>query len=490
MISLGWFVLSLHYTLLLLLCLFGLHRLSMVFRWLWFKRKTPSIASTFNALPSVTVQIPIFNERNVAERVIDQTVLLDYPLELLEIQVVDDSTDDTYDLIASVVQKYQQRGINISHIHRFERHGFKAGGLRDAMAVASGDFIAIFDADFLPPVDFLQRTIHQFTDKKLAMVQARWGHVNVNSNRLTKVQSLMLDSHFVLEQQVRFDQDLLFNFNGTAGIWRKEAIVDAGNWSADTLTEDLDLSYRAYLKGWRLSYVNDLVCPAEIPSNMQAFKSQQHRWVKGGVQVLKKMLPTVLKSNLRPAQKVEATFHLSNNLAYFIMLVDALFFLIPSLIAREFLNIQFLFWFDIPLLMLSSGSHLLYLYYGQVILNKPRIPALINLPWLLLMGIRLAFNNARAAWEALCDSSSDFIRTPKSGELSTGSQLKAVQKPKRYEAILPSYEVLAEFIACFVFVGASLWAFSSDRWYMLPFMALFMLGFGLSAVSTLRSRMA
>ena len=208
--SLGWGFLSLHYGLLLVLCIFGMHRLSMVCRWYKYKDVRPDAPAELVSLPTVTIQIPIFNERNVAARIIEQTVKMDYPSELLQIQVVDDSTDDTYDLIAQKVAHYKEQGVDIEHVHRVERAGFKAGALRDAMSTASGEFIAIFDADFLPPIDFLQKTINHFANPKLAMLQTRWSHLNLESNRLTRTQALMLDSHFALEQQVRYGSGMLF----------------------------------------------------------------------------------------------------------------------------------------------------------------------------------------------------------------------------------------------------------------------------------------
>jgi len=461
----------------------------MVFRWWCHRHRVPVVDRVYENLPTVTVQIPIYNEHNVAGRVIDQTVKLDYPGHLLQIQVVDDSTDDTFDLIAIKVKGYQQCGVNIQHIHRTNRQGYKAGALRDAMATATGELIAIFDADFVPQCDFLVRTVHAFTDPKLAMVQTRWGHLNRDSNRLTKTQAMMLDSHFALEQQVRYGSGMLFNFNGTAGIWRKAAIIDAGNWSADTLTEDLDLSFRAQLKGWRMSYMNDLECPAEIPSNLQAFKSQQHRWVKGGIQVMKKLLGHVWRAPLALRTKLEATFHLYNNFAYFVMLLDTLLFLIPSLIMREYIGVPVSYGLDIIMLMLSSGSHLVYLYFGQVALNKPRLPALVNLPWLLLLGVRLAFNNARAAWEALIDNDSEFVRTPKNGEELTAGKLCQPPTQKVYRTVL-SGGTRIELLAVAVFFLAFIWAVLNENWYMLPFLGLLLLGFSITALDSLRSRLA
>ncbi len=497
-IILSWAVLGLHYALLLVLCFFGLHRLSMVFRSGYYRSKSKfksklNAAQTvqeFETLPAVTVQIPVFNERNVALRIIDQATQLDYPAALLQIQVVDDSTDETADIIRARVDQLRAQGVNIEHVHRENRQGFKAGALRDAMAHASGEFIAIFDADFIPNTDFLMQTVHHFSDPEVAMVQGRWGHLNINSNRLTKCQAVMLDSHFALEQQVRYQGGMLFNFNGTAGIWRVSAIVDAGHWSADTLTEDLDLSYRAQLKGWKLIYRNDIVCPAELPADMRAFKSQQHRWAKGGVQVMKKLLGTVWRSNFSIAKKLESTFHLSNNFAYFVMLVDTLFLLIPSLIAREYLQMPFVFWLDIPLLMLASGSHLIYLFYGQVALGKAKLNALINLPFLLLLGICLAFNNARAALEALANQESEFVRTPKSGETGKTIDTDTPQPStpfKKYKTHLPSSEGV-ELASGLAFFYGAVWSLERESWLMLPFFILLGLGFSLSAWSSLRSR--
>jgi len=486
---LGWGFLGLHYLLLLVLCVFGLHRLSMVARWYQYKDVKPIAPAQLARLPKVTIQIPIFNERNVAGRIIDQAVKIDYPQGLLQIQVVDDSTDDTYGLVARKVDAYQRCGIDIQHVHRVNRAGYKAGALREAMTSATGEFIAIFDADFLPPTDFLQKTIHQFANPKLAMLQTRWSHLNLESNRLTKTQAMMLDSHFAIEQQVRYASNMLFNFNGTAGIWRVKAIIDAGHWSADTLTEDLDLSYRAQLRGWQMAYVNDIECAAELPSNIRAFKSQQHRWAKGGVQVMKKMLGTVWRSNSSLTKKTEATFHLSNNFAYFVMLVDTLFLLIPSLIMREHLDMPLLFWLDLPLLAISSGSHLLYLFFGQVALNKSKRDAFVQLPWLLLLGINLAFNNARAAFEALLGQQSEFVRTPKNGELKVAGSFELPAVEKKYKTILPNEKGL-QLLTSGVFVFAAGWVVQIGNWYMMPFLILLAVGFSLSAIDNFGERHA
>lgn len=497
-------VLSVHFTLLFLLCLFGLHRLSMVFRWLKHRKIKLPAASVFEQLPKVTVQIPLFNERLVAKRIVDAICKLEYPQDRLQIQIVDDSTDITSQIIAERVTYFQQQGIDISHVHRTNRQGFKARALKEAMNEATGEFIAIFDADFIPNPTTLINNIHHFTDQKLGMVQFRWEHLNRQNSQLTKTQAIMLDAHFGLEQHVRCMSGYLFNFNGTAGIWRTATIIDAGHWSADTLTEDLDLSYRAQLAGWKMLYLNDVECPGEIPADMNAFKSQQYRWAKGGVEVMKKMLPTVWRSPIPFKVKLESTFHLSNNLAYLVMLVDTILFLIPSLWLREkhdFLNV---WWVDIPLLLLSSGGHLIYLYSGQVVLGHSKLKTLLKLPNLVLLGIQLAMNNSRAAIEALIGKRSEFVRTPKSGDVTNVDSnnkdasinvnveiidtTKSISSLQHYKAIAPK-GALFELLVSIIYVVVLFWAIQHEHWFMLPFLSLLALGFFTTAVESLRSSM-
>ena len=393
----AWFdiaILALHFGLLSMLCLFGLHRLSMVFRW-FFHRGTlfddvkPYSEQEFSELPKITVQIPIYNEQYVAQRIIEAIADLKYPTEKLQLQIVDDSTDDTFDVIAKRIAFYEAQGVQIEHIHRTHRVGFKAGALKEAMEQATGDFIAIFDADFVPDPNILLDTVHHFKADNVGMLQFRWEHLNRKNSRLTELQSVMLDAHFGLEQHIRCSSDLFLNFNGTAGIWRKETIYDAGNWSADTLTEDLDLSYRAQLKGWKMRYINQITCPAEVPSDMNAFKSQQHRWAKGGTEVMLKMLKTIWRSPVSLKHKLESTFHLSNNLAYLLLLIDTIFLLIPSILIREQYHIEYMWWLDLPFLIASSCGHIIYLVFGQYALGRPMKKALMNIPGLLLLGIQI-----------------------------------------------------------------------------------------------------
>ena len=496
MLNGSYIVLSLHFLMLGILSLYGLHRLSMVWRWLRYKNTDLPVPQAFKHYPGVTIQIPLFNERLVAERIIHAVAKTDYPSDKLQIQIVDDSTDETKQLTAQLVADYANSGLNIQHIHRSNREGFKAGALKEAMNLATGEYIAIFDADFIPSTTLIKDNIHEFTRASVAMVQFRWEHLNRYQSRLTQTQAMMLDSHFALEQQVRYTSGALFNFNGTAGIWRTEAIIDAGNWSADTLTEDLDLSYRAQLKGWEMVYLNHHACPGELPADMNAFKSQQHRWAKGGIQVMKKMLPSVWRSPLAVRHKIEASFHLSNNLAYLIMLFDTAFLLVPSLLIREKLEIPSIMWLDVPLLFLASGGHLVYFFFGQVALDRSSIEALKNTPRMLLLGIQLAFNNAKAATEALMGYQSDFVRTPKAGagpvESAAGAFTQGNSKASagqlgRYRAIAPNGGVV-EILLGAIYLLVFLWGIRNEQWFMLPFLLLLVIGFFATAMGTLKSR--
>ncbi|TDF37526.1 glycosyltransferase [Alteromonadaceae bacterium M269] len=486
----GATILGAHFFMLLLLSFFGLHRISMVFRWYRYRKVRPAVTQTFEELPQVTVQIPLFNEKFVAERIIDACVELDYPTDKLQIQVVDDSTDNTRELVAERVEYYRKKGVNIDHVHRTNRKGFKAGALKDAMEFATGEFIAIFDADFIPSPSTIKDCIHHFTDDSVGMVQMRWEHINRFSSRFTEAQAIILDSHFALEQQVRYASDKLFNFNGTAGVWRTNTIVDSGHWQGDTLTEDLDLSYRAQMKGWKLLYLNDVSCPGELPANMNAFRSQQHRWAKGGIQVMLKMLGDVWRSRFGLGKKLEATFHLANNLSYLVVLVDTILFLIPSIIVREIYDISFMFWLDLPFLLLATGGHMVYLYFGQVALKHSKRRALSHVPGLMLVGIQLAFNNARAGFEALRGQQSEFVRTPKSGERADKEKEQPLTISQQlYQVVLPK-SAAVEFLLSLVYCVVLAWAVHNQIWFMTPFLMLLIIGFMTTAITNLRSQLS
>ncbi len=479
-------ILVAHFSLLLLLSLFGLHRISLIIRWFRHRNKTPEVIRRFDELPRITVQIPLYNERFVAERVVDTVAALDYPKDRLQIQIVDDSTDITSDIIARRVAYHQQLGISIEHVQRKIRHGYKAGALADAMQTATGEFIAIFDADFVPRPSLLLDTIHYLNEPDIAMVQLRWEHLNRSNSRLTDTQAMALDAHFSIEQKVRCDTGALFNFNGTAGIWRASAILDAGNWSADTLTEDLDLSYRAQLRGWRLLYVPQLDCPAELPADMNAFKSQQHRWAKGAIEVMLKLMTTVWRSPISFRHKIESTFHLANNLAYLVMMIDTLLLLIPSLLVREYYGIQHTLWLDIPLMLMSSGGHLAYFLTGQIALGRSSWYAISKAPAMLLLGIQLACNNARAAAEALLGQQSAFIRTPKQGDASHSHRLAEKLAGTFYLAVPPKGARL-ELMMGISYGVILIWAFTHQLWLALPFLLLLHIGFLNSGISSIRA---
>lgn len=479
MSALSLSLLATHFVLLFILCLFGLHRLSMVLRWLYYRKHTTVVQSEFNDLPKVTVQVPLYNEQFVARRVVDAVAALDYPTDKLQIQIIDDSNDETCDIIAEQVALYQQQGINIQHVQRSIRQGYKAGALKDAMQHSSGEFIAIFDADFLPQPSLLKDTIHHFTDSKVGMLQFRWEHLNRDSSRLTETQAILLDAHFGLEQTVRFASGAFLNFNGTAGIWRESAIIDSGHWCADTLTEDLDLSYRAQLRGWKMRYLNNVSCGGEIPADMNAFKSQQHRWAKGGIEVMLKMLPKVWAAPIKLRYKIESSFHLANNLAYLLMLVDTIVFLIPSIWIRDQFNIEYIWWLDLPLLLLATGGHMAYLVFGQFALGRSRRNAILSIPRLFLIGIQLSFNNARAATEALRGQSSEFVRTPKSGELKTAS----ANSQKSYKAVAPR-GAFYELLLAVIFSVVLAWGVVNQHWLMLPFVSFLVIGYASTAISS------
>ena len=327
-------MLSIHYLLVSVLCIYGAHRIyhSLVAKRLIGGLMDNQITEQDGEkyTPSVTVQIPLFNEKFVAARIIDRVTAFQYPIEKLHIQVIDDSTDECSVIVAERVSHYKSLGYDIEHIQRVNREGYKAGALAAVMDDVKGEFIAIFDADFVPETDFLLKTLPYFKDEKVGLVQSRWSYLNSKVNILTRLQTLMLDAHFGIEQVARSGQGVFFNFNGTAGVWRKETIIDAGGWNSDTLTEDTDLSYRAQMRGWEFIYRPEIQSPSEIPESMMAFKVQQHRWAKGTIEVMRKILPTILKSKISLRNKVEATLHLTANITYLLMFVDCLLYTSPS----------------------------------------------------------------------------------------------------------------------------------------------------------------
>src|SRR3954471_12390830 len=351
---------------LLVLAMYGFHRSSLV--WLYYRNRhrRPRPLGKFAELPAVTVQLPLFNEMYVVERLLDAVAGIRYPRDRFQIQVLDDSTDETQEICKRKIAELARRfpDLDVEYVHRVDRSGFKAGALENGLKTAKGEFILIFDADFLPLPDVLERSIHYFLDPKVAVVQCRWEHINRDFSALTEAQALMLDGHFVMEHAGRNWSGRFFNFNGTAGIWRRAAITEAGGWQHDTLTEDMDLSYRAQLLGWRFVYLPEIAAPAELPVEMSSFKAQQFRWAKGSVQVAKKLLPRILRSNATFAQKTEAFFHLTNNLAYPLLVVLSLL-LLPNLVIRTKHGITEVLLIDLPLFFGTTLSIASFYLWSQ-----------------------------------------------------------------------------------------------------------------------------
>ncbi len=348
-------ILAAYFFILCILAVYGWHRYYLVFLYMRHRQNVPGPLPEPDPLPVVTVQLPIYNEMYVVNRLIESILAMDYPRHLLEIQVLDDSTDETSEIAELAVLRHAEQGFDIKYIHRVDRTGYKAGALDAGLKVARGEFVAIFDADFVAPADFLRRTVPQFADPKVGMVQARWGHINRDYSLLTRVQAILLDGHFVLEHGSRNRAGCFFNFNGTAGIWRTNVIADAGGWQHDTLTEDLDLSYRAQLRGWKFVFLQDLVSPAEVPVEMNAFKSQQHRWAKGSIQTCRKLLPRILQSDLPLLVKAEAFFHLTANFNYLLMVLLSLL-MFPSMYVRYNMGWTEMMLIDVPLFFAATFS--------------------------------------------------------------------------------------------------------------------------------------
>jgi cellulose synthase/poly-beta-1,6-N-acetylglucosamine synthase-like glycosyltransferase len=465
-------LLALYFFVLSILAIYGWHRYYLVYLYMKNKDKAPAPPPPLERLPRVTVQLPIFNEMYVADRLIGAVCEIDYPRELLEIQVLDDSTDETTEIAELAVRRYAAKGFDIKYLHRVDRTGFKAGALEAGLKQASGEFIAIFDADFIPSTDFLMRTLPHFaTDPKIGMVQARWGHINQDYSLLTKIQSILLDAHFVLEHGGRNRAGCFFNFNGTAGIWRREVIPDAGGWQHDTLTEDLDLSYRAQLRGWRFVFLADLVAPAEVPVEMNSFKSQQHRWAKGSIQTCMKLLPRILRSDLPLGVKAEAFFHLSANFNYLLMSVLSIL-MFPSMYVRYSMGWTEMMLIDIPLFAAATLSFCNFYMVSQRELYADWKTRLKYLPFLMSIGIGLCVNNTRAVIEAIFGKQSEFARTPKYGIERDSDEWVG----KRYHQSV-GVQPMIELALGLYFTATVFYALANGIYATLPFLMLFQVGF-------------
>ena len=383
----------------------------------WHKRGLPSLPPTGDGWPAVTVQLPIYNELYVAERVIEAAARLDYPPDRLEIQVLDDSTDETVQLVQAVVERWRSRGINVVHLHRTSRPGFKAGALAAGMQRAQGEFLAIFDADFLPAPDFLKQTVPYLRNPAIAFVQARWGHVNRHYSFLTYLQSLAIDAHFMIEQFARSQAGLWFNFNGTAGVWRRAAIEDAGGWKADTLTEDLDLSYRAFLRGWQACYLRHVVAPAELPVSFMAYRRQQHRWARGSLECALNLLPQVWDSPASPARKLAATLHLTGYGVHLLLFALVLLYPIVLLLTRRYTNLISLFGIA-AVFNATAFAPTIFFVTAQQQLGRRWWRQLPVILFITILGAGMMLNTVRAALQIFVNQRPTFERTPKFGILN------------------------------------------------------------------------
>lgn len=455
-----------------LLSVYGAHRYFLTYVYLRRRSKRPKAPKTFEQLPKVTIQLPLFNERYVVERLLEAVTRIDYPRDLLEIQVLDDSTDETAYLCSRLVSEYRQAGAPISYHHRTNREGYKAGALAAGLEKTDGEFIAIFDADFVPPPSVIREMLPYFTDPRVGVVQGRWTWINRHYSNLTEIEAIMLDGHFVIEHGARHLSNRFFNFNGTAGMWRRATINDAGGWQHDTLTEDTDLSYRAQLKGWKFVYDPDIECPSELPVEMNSFKTQQARWAKGLIQTGKKLLPIIWKSDQPLYIKVEATLHLTANITYPLMVLFSLI-LFPALIVRFYMGWFQMLYLDLPMFIASTCSVGSFYMVSQRELYPKDWPSRLRfIPFLMAAGIGLSIVNAKATIEALFDVKSEFVRTPKYRvEGRSGSWER--KKYRKRIGWIPYVEVA---LAAY-FLYTSLYAMQTQNYITVPFLLLFFVGY-------------
>lgn len=468
-------VLTLYYLVLSVLAVYSIHRLHLV----RLRSRTPPPArATAAVFPALTVQLPLYNEPNVAARLIDAVSRLEYRGSF-DIQVLDDSTDETSSIVAEAVARAAMRGVTIAHIRRASREGFKAGALAHGMHLSDADLFAVFDADFVPSPDVLLRMVPYFAGARVGMVQARWSHLNRDESLLTRVQALFLDAHFAVESAARNFGGRFFNFNGTAGIWRRGAIEEAGGWSSSTLTEDLDLSYRAQLAGWEFVFLNDVEVPAELPAALSGFQDQQHRWAKGSIQTARKLLGPIFGSGLRARVKSEAMFHLTNNSAYLFTVLLALL-IVPAMLVRYRHGLGWMFAIDLPLFAASTGSVLLFYREGQRWAGR-KPPPLRELLAVLPVGVGMSMRNAVAVIEGLIEEGGHFQRTPKVGD---GEAVGGRQSGSRQRIESRQHIPFAELAFALFFAGTVVAFAATGHWGALPFLTLFLSGYSYVVVKS------
>ncbi len=461
-----------YFLVLFVLAAYGIHRYWLVYEFYKYRRNVPAAPAEPAEWPKVTIQLPIYNERYVIERLVEAVASFDYPREKMQIQVLDDSTDETQPIARACVERYQALGLPITYHHRASREGFKAGALQEGLKSATGEFIAIFDADFIPPADFLLRALPYLGDPKVAMVQTRWTYLNRSYSALSEVEAILLDGHFVIEHGARSRRGAFFNFNGTAGIWRRAAIEDAGGWQHDTLTEDTDLSYRAQLRGWKFLYVPEIECTSELPVEMNAFKAQQARWAKGLMQTAKKILPRIFRSNEPIHVKGEAFFHLTANISYPLMVFLSVI-LLPAMIVRFYGGWFQMLVIDLPLFLASTCSiSSFYLAAQRELYPKSWKRTFLFLPFVMAVGIGLSVRNAGAVLGAIFGVRSEFARTPKYRiERKDASWVKKTYRNR--SGWLPFVEIGFGLY----FIGTLFYAFQNENYATVPFLLLFVWGY-------------
>lgn len=467
-----YFLTIVHFVSLGCIALYGVHRLWLLVSVIRERKRAfiKEIIPKLNSHPFITIQLPIYNERFVVKRVIDAVAMIKWPKDRLEIQILDDSTDDTKDIIQTCAKQWRKKGFNIHVIRRKNRLGFKAGALSNGLKYARGEFIAIFDADFVPGSDFLYRTIPYFNDPKIGMVQARWSFLNTDHSWLTMLQSVFLGQHFSIEQFVRYNKGFFFNFNGTAGIWRREAIESSGGWQSDTVTEDLDLSYRAQLRGWKFVYLDNVSVPSELPVRMSDFRSQQQRWAKGSIQTAKKILPQILFSPLSISIKREAFVHLLANICWLLGTIATLT-LFPAIIYRKDIGIYQIIHFDLPIFIFSSFAFFIYfLSFNKMNREKIKKRVLFLLP---ILTIGIAPSISFSVIKGIFTNGGNFTRTPKYGIISKDkvAKLGLIYKTKSY-----SYILLNIILLVYMFLPV-IFAFHRNTFQAIPFLLMFPTGF-------------
>ncbi len=472
----SWVIISIYTLCLVFILMYSIGQFTLSILGRKKKAADPSLEEKAFALPMVTIQLPIYNEKYVASRLIKACAEIDYPKDRLEIQVLDDSNDETIGIVHGEVQKYRSMGVDIEQIRRTDRSGFKAGALKYGLERAKGDLIAIFDADFVPPKKFVKKAITNFLEPEVGMVQFAWGHINSEYSKLTRLQAFGLEAHFHVEQKGKAQGGLFLNFNGTAGMWRKECIIDAGNWHYDTLTEDLDLSYRAQLKGWKFKYVDDLEAPAELPIEMNAFRSQQFRWTKGAAETSKKMLPRVLSARLPARIKLFSALHLLNSVVFISSFLLAVLS-VPALGIKH-MDQSYSMFFDLANVFLVSLL-LLGVYFFSAAkrsryFNGSLRNFILEFPVFLSAMMGLSFHNSVAAIEGWIGKKSPFIRTPKFDAINSGSK-----KGNKYVNTRIPLIAYFEVVLVFYFAGGVLLGFWLGDLALSPYHLLLVLGFSM-----------